>query len=160
MQAASLEPERREYTPLQQEENVSYTDDMWECFHKFWWFNDPSLQSTFSFLFSKFIWSLFLLFRNRTSYVTGSNRDSIDYEDTVNVYPHEDEVNREPAYPEEMYAVVDERKKRQSSAIYQSDDTVRGDVGTSAYENVEFTGLKDEESMASGYHNRDSDIMF
>ena len=90
----------------------------------------------------------------------GSNRDSIDYEDTVNVYPHEDEVNREPAYPEEMYAVVDKRRKRQSSAIYQSDDTVGEDVVTSAYENVEFTGLKDEESMASGYHHRDSDIMF
>ena len=28
VQAASLEPERREYTPLQQEENASYTDDM------------------------------------------------------------------------------------------------------------------------------------
>ena len=89
-----------------------------------------------------------------------SNRDSIDYEDTVNIYPHEGEVNRESVYPEDMYAVVDKRKKRQSSAFYQSDDTVGGDVVASAYENVEFTGLKDEESMASGYHNRDSDIMF
>ena len=28
VQAASLEPERREYTPLQREENASYTDEM------------------------------------------------------------------------------------------------------------------------------------
>ena len=28
VQAASREPERREYTPLQQEENASYTDEM------------------------------------------------------------------------------------------------------------------------------------
>ena len=102
----------------------------------------------------------FPFFRNRTSYVPGSNRDSIDYEDTVHIHPPEDEVDREPAYPDEMYAVVDKRKKRESSAIYQSDDTVGGDVVASAYENVEFSGLKDEETIASGYHNRDSDIMF
>ena len=90
----------------------------------------------------------------------GSNRDSIDYEDTVNIYPPEEKVDREPAYPDEMYAVVDERKKRESSAIYQSDDTVGGDVVASAYENVEFSGLKAQETIAAGYHNRDSDIMF
>ena len=28
VQATSLEPERREYTPLQQEESASYTDEM------------------------------------------------------------------------------------------------------------------------------------
>ena len=80
---------------------------------------------------------------------------------TQSIYtPPADEVDREPAYPDEMYAVSDKRKKRESSAVHQSDDTVGGDVVASAYENVEFSGLKDEETIASGYHNRDRDIMF